>query len=112
MVLNVDYEYYTNTFYGVSIPEALFNSMAFKAKALVNQFVSGKDTGEYEEELKAAMCAVAEVLCQEHVRDGKASENTDGYSVSFDTSKSVEDKAYSAARAFLIHTGLLYRGVN
>ena len=48
----------------------------------------------------------------EENRAGKTSENTDGYSVSFDTSQSVDSLLYKIAYVYLGSTGLMDFGVD
>ena len=45
-------------------------------------------------------------------RDGKTSENTDGYSVSYDTGESLGSMLYDVVNVYLGNTGLLYAGVD
>lgn len=40
-------------------------------------------------------------------RDGITSENNDGYSVSFDVSRSVDSMLYRIAEVYLVNTGLM-----
>lgn len=75
---------------------------------------------EIPEEVSLATCAIADVMYQDGMRKDDAgreiaSENNDGYSVSFVTSQSkttgtVEHRCKKAAYPYLAHTGLLYRG--
>ncbi len=60
---------------------------------------------------KCAVCEMAEILLADEKRDGKTSENNDGYSVSFDTAKSLTSLLYGVVRVYLGNTGLLYAGV-
>ena len=55
---------------------------------------------------------MSEILYADEKRDGKTSENTDGYSVSYDTGKSLDGMLYDVARVYLGDTGLLYAGVD
>ena len=45
-------------------------------------------------------------------RDGKTSENNDGYSVSYDTSKPLNVMLYEIAEVYLINTGLMSLAVD
>lgn len=120
-----DYEYYRDSFLGNSIPEEAFPKMASEASAFIREITQNRIDGEnVTEEVKDAVCAVCEAVQQEIERfsktDGREvkSENTDGYQISYVTEgqdgKSREEilwqKKYQAARQYLLHTGLLYRG--
>ena len=54
---------------------------------------------------------MCEALFQENERGGKTSENTDGYSVGYDTSIPVGQKLYRIAEMYLQGTGLMDLGV-
>lgn len=124
------YKFYTETFHGSTIPEAAFSNASVRASGYVKYFTSGRvldtfemDYPEYAEDIKLAVCAIAEVFFQEEKRlakhDGReiASENNDGYSVTFADSSSgggislAGKQARQKAHLYLAHTGLLYRGV-
>lgn len=45
-------------------------------------------------------------------RDGKTSENNDGYSVSYDIGKSLDAMLYEIAEIYLINTGLMSLAVD
>ena len=50
---------------------------------------------------------MAEIIQAEDKRAGKTSENTNGYSVSFDTSITENAKLYKVAYVYLGNTGLM-----
>ena len=60
---------------------------------------------------KCAVCEMTEILYADEKRSGKTSENTDGYSVSYDTEKSLSSTFYDVVQVYLSDTGLLYAGV-
>ena len=96
--------------------------MVLKASIFVKfiTFSRVDEMTEIPEEVSLATCAVADVMYQDGMRKDDAgreiaSENNDGYSVSFVTSQSkttgtVEYRCKKAAYPYLAHTGLLYRG--
>ena len=45
-------------------------------------------------------------------RQGKTSENTDGYSVTFETEEQLNGKLYDIAYVYLGHTGMMNFGVD
>ncbi len=122
MVEYADRDFYENTFHGEIIPEKAFHSMILKASIFVKflTFSRVDDMTEIPEEVSLATCAIADVMYQDGMRKDDAgreiaSENNDGYSVSFVTSQSkttgtVEHRCKKAAYPYLAHTGLLYRG--
>lgn len=122
MVEYADIDFYKNTFHGEIIPEKSFPGMILKASIFVKflTFSRVDDMTEIPEEVSLATCAVADVMYQDRMRKDDAgreiaSENNDGYSVSFVTSQSkttgtVEHRCKRAAYPYLAHTGLLYRG--
>lgn len=55
------------------------------------------------------MCDCAYKYAQ---RDGKMSENNDGYSVSYDTGKSLDSMLYEIAEVYLVNTGLMSLAVD
>lgn len=124
MIEYADRGFYENTFHGEIIPENAFPGMILKASIFV-KFITFSRVDEMEEipeEVRLAACAVADVMYQDiKARDDAgreiASENNDGYSVSFVTSKdektgSVEHRCKKVASQYLAHTGLLYRGID
>lgn len=122
MIEYADRGFYENTFHGEIIPEKAFPGMILKASIFVKflTFSRVDEMEEIPEEVQLAACAVADVMYQDiKARDDAgreiASENNDGYSVSFVTSQSkttatVEYRCKKAAYPYLAHTGLLYRG--
>lgn len=124
MILYADYEYYITTYKGnLSIKE--FEKSIMKASAYVRRITFGRADDNMElEEVKLAVCAVCDLIANdEKVRSkhsGRAvtSENTDGYSVSYESGGNGETaddllckKMYNTAALFLDPTGLLYMGV-
>ena len=95
MVEYANRDFYENKFYGEIIPEKAFPGMILKASIFVKflTFARVDDMTEIPEEVSLATCAVADVMYQDRMRKDDtgreiASENNDGYSVSFVTSQS------------------------
>lgn len=124
MVAYVEYEYYKTKYKGAAIPADAFEEIARDASVFVREITFNRIKENTTEDVKDAVCAVCDVYFTEKVTLQKSggkevkSVNTDGYSVTY-VSEGVEgqlrekvlyQKAYSAARPHLIHTGLLYRG--
>ena len=122
MIEYADRKFYENSFHGEIIPENAFPGVILKASIFVKflTFSRVDELPEIPEEVKLATCAVAEMMYQDmQAKDGAgreiASENNDGYSVSFVTSQSdnvgtIEHRCKKTAYPYLAHTGLLYRG--
>lgn len=113
----VTFEWYYNDFYGRTIPnDDDFYSALPEAEAYIKQITGGKAT-EATEEVKKAICAVAEVIYkQAHDDDATVSgESVGNHSKSY-TKKTVstaerEAEKAKKARIYLAGTGLLYRGL-
>lgn len=126
MKLYADYNFY-QTEYGGTFTKEEFNKHILKASAHVRRITFGRADNFIDmEEVKYAACAVCDVLISGY-RDRKsnngkqiASENTDGYSVSYVQEKASDEtleelqnrKAYKAAEIYLEPIGLLYLGVD
>lgn len=61
--------------------------------------------------MKDAVCAVCELIYNEEKRCGIKSENTDGYSVTFEENGNFKEKVFDVIRIYLANTGLLYSGM-
>lgn len=126
MVSYVDYEYYIESFFGKSIPEESFAGIAKDASAFIREITSDRISPDnLSDDVKNATCAVCDVVYSEEMRIQKTggvqeikSMSTDGESISYTTEVSSEksredvmrEKKYAAARPYLLHTDLLYRG--
>lgn len=124
MNLYADYEYYTSTYRG-NLTKEEFEKSIMKASAYVRRITFGRADDNMEmEEVKLAACSVCDLIANdEKVRSkhsGRAvtSENTDGYSVSYESGGNGETsddllckKMHNTAALFLDPTGLLYMGV-
>ena len=119
-----DYAFYIETFGGEVIDKADYPAVSLYASQYIKSITCGRSELYEGEELKYAMCAVAELyarILQKESGGGlnKKSENIDGYSVTYVTQAQdgelnealFKKKAYSAAEVWLTGTGLLYRGV-
>lgn len=114
--MEVDYTFYVDTYGGSRIPESSWDRITQKAVQRLNAFTFGRCAEDCEEEpwcnsAKCAVCEMAEILLTDEKRDGKTSENNDGYSVSFDTSRPLSSLLYDVVKVYLGNTGLLYAGV-
>lgn len=124
MNLYADYEYYTSTYKG-NLPKEEFEKSITKASAYVRRITFGRADDNMEmEEVKLAACSVCDLIANdEKVRSkylGRAvtSENTDGYSVSYESGGNggtadelLSRKISDTLELYLMPTGLLYMGV-
>lgn len=120
-----EFEFYQNTYLGDLITDGTtFARLALRASEMLDHYTMHRiDQSNVGNEVRLAVCAMAEVLFWEEKRkkkyDGReiASESNDGYSVSF-ASASDEERAsltdkelYLAAYKYLSQTGLMDFGV-
>ena len=124
MNLYADYEYYISAYKGKLAKEE-FEKSIMKASAYVRRITFGRADDNMEmEEVKLATCSVCDLIANdEKVRSkhsGRAvtSENTDGYSVSYESGGSggtadelLDRKIFDTLELYLMPTGLLYMGV-
>ena len=115
--MKVEYSFYTDTYGGNRVSQTDWQRISQKAERRLDSYTFGRCSGEWEEEewcnrAKCAVCEMAEILCADEKRGGKTSENTDGYSVSYDAGKTVDSMLYDVVRVYLANTGLLYAGVD
>lgn len=124
MILYADYEYYTTTYKG-SLSKEEFEKSIMKASAYVRRITFGlADDNMKMEEVKLATCAVCELLANDekvrskHLGRAVTSENTDGYSVSYESGGNGETaddllkrNIFDTLLLYLEPTRLLYMGV-
>lgn len=114
--MKVEYSFYTDTYGGKRISQNDWLRISQKAEQRLDSFTFGRLPDEWEGEswcnqAKCAVCEMAEIIQADEKRGGKTSENTDGYSVSYDTEKSLGSTLYDVVQVYLGDTGLLYAGV-
>lgn len=68
--------------------------------------------GSWPVQAKTALCEMCDCAYRYDRRDGKTSENNDGYSVSYDMNKTLNVMLYEIAEVYLINTGLLSLAVD
>ena len=115
--MKVEYSFYTDTYGGKRISQNDWLRISQKAEQRLDSFTFGRCSGDWEGETwcnraKCAVCEMSEILYTDEKRGGKTSENTDGYSVSYDTRKSLGNMLYDVVQVYLGNTGLLYAGVD
>lgn len=124
MNLYADYEYYISAYKGKLAKEE-FEKSIMKASAYVRRITFGRADDNMEmEEVKLATCAICELLANDekvrskHLGRAVTSENTDGYSVSYESGGNggtadelLGRKIFDTLELYLMPTGLLYMGV-
>lgn len=124
MNLYTTYAYYISTYRG-NLTEEEFEKSIVQATAYVRRITFGRAEQNMElDEVKLATCAICDLLANDekarsqHSGRTVVSENTDGYSVTYESGgngDTAEDlltrKIYKAAELYLEPTGLLYAGV-
>lgn len=124
-----DYDFYKNIYKG-DMPETDFNKVIVRASYEVQKNIFNRDIKGYEDEVQMATCSVADILLKVEQLENKKdtilsnnnlkSESVGDYSRTFDTlgidNVNVEisnqkEKIKEELRRYLLHTGLLYRGV-
>lgn len=89
------------------IPEDAFDVWILRSTLEINRYITVSVEGLEEDMARLCICEVAELLYSYAERDGIVSENTDGYSVSYDD-KGLE--LYPVIKRCL--PGYVYRGVD
>lgn len=110
-MLMVTYDYYKNSYGGHLIPEPSWKPIAVRAETRLDGYTFGRLPGSWPNKAKIAVCEMAECLYKHDKRDGKISENNDGYSVSYDTSQPLDSLLYGIAKVYLGDTEYMYLGV-
>lgn len=124
MNLYTTYAYYISTYRG-NLTEEEFEKAIIPATAHVRRITFGRADQNMElDEVKLATCAICDLLANDekarsqHSGRTVVSENTDGYSVTYESGRNGDTaddlltrKIYKAAELYLEPSGLLYAGV-
>lgn len=114
------YQYYTDEYYGTALTEQEFQKYAKRASAEMDHVTFGRLSKLPNEELpdvvRDCMCDVAERMYHNETAAGSdiASENNDGYSVSYRDTGDInarKHEIHATIRTYLAVTGLMYRGI-
>lgn len=103
-----DYSWYKEVYKGTELREDEFSSLALKASKYLDKITFGR-IDDADDNVKLAMCAVAEEMLKVGIASHIASETNDGYSISYKNTGERES-LYKTAGLFL-PPELLYRGV-
>lgn len=113
------YDYYTQEYGGATLTAAEWPKYAKRASAEVDHVTFGRLQRMTEEQItdavRDAVCEVAEKLHRFETMKGRdlASENNDGYVVSFRSAGTQNmrlNEVRMTIRTYLANTGLMYRG--
>lgn len=124
MNLYTTYAYYISTYRG-NLTEEEFEKSIVQATAYVRRITFGRAEQNMElDEVKLVTCAICDLLANDekarsqHSGRTVVSENTDGYSVTYESGGNgdtaddlLNRKIYKTAELYLEPTGLLYAGV-
>ena len=124
MNLYTTYAYYISTYRG-NLTEEEFEKAIIPATAHVRRITFGRADQNMElDEVKLATCAICDLLANDekarsqHSGRTVVSENTDGYSVTYESGRNGDTaddlltrKIYKSAELYLEPSGLLYAGV-
>lgn len=110
--MTVDFIFYTESYGGnCKIPAELFPLWERCAENHLSRMTGGKSCKNADDErVKMCICEIAEFLYNQSRRDGIASENNDGYSVSYEKGD-IKTQIHEIASVWLSGTDILYRGV-
>lgn len=106
--MKVTYEYYQDNYGGSQIPRDRWKPLEVKMRARLNRYTFDR-MGEknWPEQAKTALCEMCECAHRYEKQDGKTSENNDGFSVTYDRSKSQDEMLHAIAEVYLSNTGLM-----
>ncbi len=128
-----DYEYYTQTYFGSTVPESAWASWSYKASMRIEYLTFGRtdklDRSVLPDAVFDAVCGAAEVMyeydARKKARESASSngtvksESNDGYSVSYAGVDSADESAdaencdnavMDVISEYLAHTGLMFKG--
>ncbi len=129
MTQYTNYDFYIDIYKG-DMPEDDFDRIVIRASYEVQKNIFNRDFSDYENEVQMATCYVADILLKiENLENKKEStlsnqtlksESVGDYSRTFDSFSvsdidvaisNQEERIKEELRKYLLHTGLLYRGV-
>lgn len=109
--MNVDYNFYVTRFFGKKITPEDWDRFKLQAEYYVNALTDGRAENSDSVHIQYAVCAAAETIAEYMEKGNIASEHVGNVSVTYDTDKNLRQKILDNAMMYLIHSGLLYRGV-
>jgi hypothetical protein len=112
--IDVGYGYYFNDF--CKGQNSVLSAEKFEVyKSRAARFLTGicieDDAKDFEEEMRDAVCAIAEKLFEMNMQGNIKNENIDGYSVTYTETEKAEAELLKVATLYLGKSGMLYAGV-
>lgn len=130
----VNYQYYSKTYGGSSIPESSFEKKAIEASSKVNYYTFNRITEEIlDDNIRNTACQIAELLFeQEKLKASITSDESENKEIASETlgprsisyvnksnlkanqilsEEELEQQIYGICYQNLVHTGLMFRGV-
>lgn len=106
--MEVTYEYYQESYGGSLITENRWKLLETKMRARLNRYTFNRlQKNQWLTQAKTALCEMCECAYRYEKQDGKTSENNDGFSVTYDRSKSQDEMLHAIAEVYLSNTGLM-----
>lgn len=106
--MEVTYSYYKDSYGGDTVPLASWQRYYAKAEARLQRYTFHRLKNKWPEMAKNALCEMVEAMYSNDKHDNKVSENTDGYSVTYQQSnQSIDSTLYNIARTYLSGTGYM-----
>ncbi|MBQ2890747.1 MAG: hypothetical protein IJE44_03770 [Clostridia bacterium] len=106
----MNYGFYKSAFGGQEIPPEKFNRYLSGAKAYLTLYSGGREIpSEYSDKVSFALCEIAELLFRLSSQRGVKSENTDGYSATYDAD-SLKLEISEILSLYLGETDILFKG--
>ena len=106
----VDYAFYTEVYGGTAIPSKDFCRIARRASVRLDAMTLGRLPADVAK-VKMAACELCDLYYEEEARGGLASENNDGYAVSYNNKREVQARAGEIVTAYFGNSGCLYGGM-
>ena len=102
MAAFADFQYYTDTYGGSRIAADDFSRLSIMATAYINGQTRGRIASSVSDNIKNAMCAIADMMKSQEDGGERQSETNDGISVSYVTSgKTPSERMRATLETFL-----------
>ncbi|MEG0904450.1 MAG: hypothetical protein RSD97_09665 [Lachnospiraceae bacterium] len=105
--MDVEYAFYKDVYGGNKVPMDHWRRISIKAKASLALYTFNRLKEPYGDNVRYALCEMADTIYYDENIGTKTSENNDGLSASYDVSKTIGDKLYKIASVYLMHTGIM-----
>ena len=107
-MVQVSYDFYSQTYGGTEVPQAVFEKYAYRAGVLLGSMMRSKASAPDSDKLSRLICEICDRLYLDDRRMGVSRESVDGYDVTYDDGKSCEIR--QIIRQYLGDDGVLFRG--